>query len=106
MIRAALTLARKGLHVFPCRPLVPRPATANGLKDATTDLDLIRQWWRQEQRYNVAVTTGERSGIFVIDIDGLDAECELRKLEACLLYTSDAADALTRVDLGGRRLIT
>jgi Bifunctional DNA primase/polymerase, N-terminal/Primase C terminal 1 (PriCT-1) len=82
MIRAALTLAKKGLHVFPCRPRDKRPATANGLKDATTDLDLIRQWWRQEQRYNVAVTTGERSGIFVIDIDGLDAECELRKLEA------------------------
>src|SRR5665811_2636772 len=25
--------------------------------------------------------------------------------EACLLYTSDAADDLTRVDLGGRRII-
>ena len=24
---------------------------------------------------------------------------------ACLLYTSDAADDLTRVDLGGRRII-
>src|SRR5665811_2610981 len=26
-------------------------------------------------------------------------------ITACLLYTSDAADDLTRVDLGGRRLI-
>ncbi|GAB5764479.1 hypothetical protein JMUB7523_16290 [Staphylococcus aureus] len=26
-------------------------------------------------------------------------------LENCLLYTSDAADDLTRVDLGGRRII-
>src|SRR5665811_677539 len=25
-------------------------------------------------------------------------------IEACLLYTSDAADDLTRVDLGGRRI--
>src|SRR5665811_1913088 len=28
-----------------------------------------------------------------------------RSVSACLLYTSDAADDLTRVDLGGRRII-
>ena len=28
-----------------------------------------------------------------------------RKTKSCLLYTSDAADDLTRVDLGGRRII-
>src|SRR5665811_2516352 len=28
-----------------------------------------------------------------------------RKYKSCLLYTSDAADDLTRVDLGGRRII-
>ena len=27
------------------------------------------------------------------------------KCKSCLLYTSDAADDLTRVDLGGRRII-
>ncbi|GAB5781148.1 hypothetical protein JMUB7523_26610 [Staphylococcus aureus] len=26
-------------------------------------------------------------------------------IKGCLLYTSDAADDLTRVDLGGRRII-
>ena len=29
----------------------------------------------------------------------------LLPFNACLLYTSDAADDLTRVDLGGRRII-
>ena len=29
----------------------------------------------------------------------------LRVLEACLLYTSDAADERSSVDLGGRRII-
>src|SRR5665811_1686913 len=28
-----------------------------------------------------------------------------QRLQGCLLYTSDAADDLTRVDLGGRRII-
>ena len=30
---------------------------------------------------------------------------ELVQLSICLLYTSDADDDLTRVDLGGRRII-
>ena len=30
---------------------------------------------------------------------------ENTELKRCLLYTSDAADELTRVDLGGRRII-
>ena len=42
MIRAAMTFAHKGLAVFPCRPQDKRPATANGLKDASKDLDVIR----------------------------------------------------------------
>ena len=82
MIRAALAYARKGLQIFPCQPCAKRPATANGLKDATTDPDRIRAWWHHEPAFNVAVATGAVSGIFVVDVDGLDAEAELRKLEA------------------------
>ena len=82
MIRTALALARRGLHVFPCLPRGKEPATAHGCKDATTDADTIRQWWREQPDYNVAVATGAASKMFVLDVDGLDAECELRKLEA------------------------
>ena len=82
MIGAALAYARKGLQIFPCQPRAKRPATANGLKDATTDPDRIRAWWHHEPAFNVAVATGAVSGIFVVDVDGMDAEAELRKLEA------------------------
>ena len=82
MLATALTLAQKHMAVFPCRPRTKWPATANGLKDATVDLDVIRQWWHANPNYNVAIATGAASRIFVIDIDGLDAEIELRKLEA------------------------
>lgn len=69
------------MAVFPCRPRDKRPATANGLKDATIDPNLIRQWWRADPNYNVAVATGAASRIFVVDIDGADAEGELQTLE-------------------------
>mgnify|MGYP003381707402 CR=1 FL=1 len=31
--------------------------------------------------------------------------CNLKPIHACLLYTSDAADERSSVDLGGRRII-
>jgi Bifunctional DNA primase/polymerase, N-terminal/Primase C terminal 1 (PriCT-1) len=82
VIRSALALAARGFHIFPCRPQDKRPATANGLKDATTDPDIIRAWWRQQPDNNIAIATGPASGIFVVDVDGLDAEATLRGLEA------------------------
>src|SRR5665811_2283801 len=36
---------------------------------------------------------------------GRTPACSVRRCWCCLLYTSDAADDLTRVDLGGRRII-
>ncbi|HEY4738904.1 MAG TPA: bifunctional DNA primase/polymerase [Xanthobacteraceae bacterium] len=81
MMRTAMALAAKGLAVFPCAVRQKRPATKHGVKDATTDQTLIETWWRSNQQYNVAIATGKVSGVFVVDIDGLDAEAELRNLE-------------------------
>src|SRR5450756_1938538 len=42
-------------------------------------------------------------GRLIAEMDRLDTE--VRRMDACLLYTSDAADDLLCVDLGGRRII-
>src|SRR5215471_1208019 len=81
MLKTARALAEKGMHVFPCVPRNKRPATAHGLKDATTDPLEIEAWWGRDPNYNLAVATGSVSGVFVVDIDGEDAEAELRRLE-------------------------
>ena len=81
MLHTALRLAQKGLAVFPCRPHDKRPATANGLKDATTDPEAIAAWWQQDPNFNIAIATGAASGVFVVDVDGIDAEAALRRLE-------------------------
>jgi hypothetical protein len=78
----ALGFARRGLHVFPCKPRGKEPATRHGCKDATTDPAIIEQWWRGNPDCNIAVATGTLSKVFCVDIDGIDAESELRKLEA------------------------
>jgi hypothetical protein len=82
MLSTAIALAQRGMAVFPCWPQTKRPATANGFKDATTERNAIEQWWHREPHYNVAIATGTVSGVFVVDVDGMDAEGELRKLEA------------------------
>jgi hypothetical protein len=81
LAKRALALARRGLFVFPCKPRGKEPLTGNGCKDATTDLALIAQWWQQEPEANIGVATGAASHCFVLDIDGEDAEAELKKLE-------------------------
>ena len=96
MLRTALTLATRGLAVFPCRPYDKRPATEHGCKDATTDLNTIREWWRHEPLFNVAIATGTVSGIFVVDIDGPDGEAELRKLALELGELPATVEVITR----------
>ena len=82
MLRTALTLARRGLHVFPCLVRGKRPACERGCLAATTDESIIRQWWQSEPRYNIGIACGAISGFFVVDIDGHEAETRLTKLES------------------------
>lgn len=81
-VDAALDLAARGFAVFPCKPRGKQPATQHGLHDATTDPDRIRAWWAQTPSANVAIATGEISGIVVVDVDtDHDGESTLAALE-------------------------
>ena len=82
MLATALTLARRGLHVFPCLVRGKQPACERGCLAATVHESTIRQWWQNEPRYNIGVACGSLSGIFVADVDGPEAEVRLAKLEA------------------------
>jgi hypothetical protein len=81
-LKAALALAARGMRIFPCTARGKTPATAHGVKDATSDPVRIESWWLRDPSYNLAIATGAVSGIFVVDVDGLDAEAALRALEA------------------------
>lgn len=74
---AALRYAAAGWPVFPCAPDgTPEPdhkapLTAHGFKDATTDPDRVRAWWRRWPDANVAIATGA-PGPDVLDVDNHD----------------------------------
>ena len=80
-LTAALAYAARQFYVFPCHPASKAPAVAHGFYDATTNPETLRRHWRIANR-NVAVRTGELSGIWVVDVDGDCGEASIRRLEA------------------------
>lgn len=70
LLQAALDYAAKGLAVFPLIEKDKKPLTANGFKDATTNVDKINEWWTIHPNANVGIATGEMSGgLVAIDMD-------------------------------------
>jgi hypothetical protein len=63
----AVIMASHGLRVFPCLPGAKRPATRDGLKSATLDVDRVRRWWQANPRFNIGIATGD--GLVVVDCD-------------------------------------
>ena len=118
---AALDYASEGWAVFPvhgrtddggctcrrpdCGSPAKHPVTRNGLLDATIDADQIDAWWRWWPWANVAVATGEKSGIVVFDLDLHKEGCR----EACAeLARESGRPAATRTALtggGGQHLV-
>lgn len=62
----ALSYADRGWHVLPLAPGHKRPACKNGVYDATTDIEDIREW---PDKSNIGIACGEVSGIVVLDVD-------------------------------------
>lgn len=66
----ALKYASLGLAVFPLKPKTKEPATENGCKAATTNIQQIESWWNKCPFYNIGIAAGSVSGgLVVIDLD-------------------------------------
>lgn len=70
---AALSYAARGWAVLPLRPGGKEPATAHGVKDATTDPKIITSWYDRHPGRGVAIAAGLRSGLVVVDLDEKEA---------------------------------
>jgi hypothetical protein len=83
ILAQALAYAATGWPVFPCRPDNPAcpavkepsakcdckaPDCPHGFKDATTDPERVRAWWRTRPDRNLAIATGAPA-VDVLDVD-------------------------------------
>ena len=106
----ALAHAERGRRVFPCDPTTKQPAISkkrggHGFKDATTDPEVIRGWWRRYPDAIVGMPTGARTGVFVLDVDVKDGKVGEDTLAAVLRTFGplpDTIEAMTAT--GGRHL--
>ena len=80
----ALSYAGQGFKVFPlhyirdgecscgnadCHSKGKHPRTANGSKDATSDLHQVELWWTECPEANIGIATGKEHGLMVLDVD-------------------------------------
>jgi hypothetical protein len=68
-LQYALDLAAQGIAVFPLKYQTKTPDTRHGFKDATTNPATIKRWFGGDYKRNLAVRTGQASGVWVLDID-------------------------------------
>lgn len=79
------------------------PAVAHGVKDATTEPDVIRRWFGSGD-HNIGIACGERSGFFVLDIDPRNGGDDA--LDALEAQHGALPETLTqRTGGGGRHLL-
>jgi hypothetical protein len=115
LLPAALAYAARGWAVFPlysamrgrctcgrgdCSSPGKHPRTTRGLHDATTDAEQLAAWWRRRPSSNIGIATGAASGIFVVDVDRIEALEELRRDHGLLPETLEQ-----RTGSGGRHLV-
>lgn len=68
---AALAYAAAGTPVFACVPGAKRPhpqLARNGVLDASTDPELVRDWWRVEPEANIGLATGTTYNVLDVDV--------------------------------------
>jgi putative DNA primase/helicase len=79
LLEAALRYGRKGFPVLPVNG--KHPLVKDWPDVATADPKQIREWWAKWPDANIGLVTGDRSGRFILDIDGTDGERSLAVLE-------------------------
>lgn len=78
---AALSLAARGMRVFPVEPGAKDPPLVAFTKEATNDTATIERWWRQWPNANIAVST---DNLLVLDVDPAKGGAESLKFLAAV----------------------
>jgi hypothetical protein len=101
---AAFFYARTGIPVHPLKPGYKVPATRQGVHDASTDLRLVREHWRDHPDHNIGIATGHVFDVLDVDTkDGRPGTESVERLRVAGLTVGVWAVAST--PSGGRHIL-
>jgi len=103
MLNEALAYAALGWRVFPLEPRGKKPLIREWQIKATTDAEVIREWWAKWPDANIGIATGLETGWFVLDVDGETGSESLLALESEIGPLPETREA--RTGSGGRHLL-
>ena len=107
LLAAALSYSRLTWAVLPVQPKGKAPLgklVPHGLLNASTDPDILQQWWADEPQANIGIRTGTISGLLVLDIDPRNGgDQSLARWEQQYGTLPETVEALTGG--GGRHLV-
>ena len=112
MLEVALQIVQDlDLPVFPCKEFVDQgkgkiskaPYIPRGFKNATKDIEQIRQWWSKWPHALIGIPTGIETNLFIIDIDN-DVE-KNGEASFASLGLDDPITCQTLTVSGGRHII-
>jgi len=122
-LQEAILQAQHGHRVHPCHYITKagacscgkcdasthgkHPALIGWQKAATTNEDIIRQWWEDEPEANVGLATGPGSDLLIVDIDvraGKNGFADLQELDPVSLGFDGLETPKARTGSGGAQL--
>jgi hypothetical protein len=87
-----------------CGDAGKHPKGRRGLKDATDDLEKIREWFADESS-NIGLATGEISGITVIDVDTADGKAGAASYAELIAEKGEPDTLIAQTGSGGMHLV-
>ena len=105
---AALALAERGFHVFPCEPNGKLPIIKDYPNRATRDPDQIRKWFAGTP-YNIGISTsrfGDDQALVVVDVDNKKGKAGDQAILALELEGFELPESFeTATPSGGRHIV-
>lgn len=103
-LQAALSHAKAGRPVFPCKPVSHIPLVTGGFHAATTNPAQIERWWQKWPNAMAGIPTGPRSGLSVLDLDMKKGKDGIRALRDLGFDPDSLTEIVGETTTGGRHL--
>ncbi len=94
-IDIAVKYAKAGIKIFPCKPSDKSPLTKNGFKNASSDVGLVKRWWKKNPDALIGAPCEGQFSVIDVDLSkGQQAFASFGKIHEYTCQTKATASTL------------